>query len=166
MTSSTDDTATEPVGVVDDGDVMDADWTEDEPRRTGTLTKALVGLLLVALGFLGGVAVGRSAGGAAATERPTSGSSGGGGGGGGAATGGSTGGGAGESAGNSGAGVSAAPSAANEPGVGSPRSSVAAPPTVIVTRTQQQPAPAGSPAGGGVVPSAGAPPTAGSTPTG
>ncbi len=164
MTSSTDDTVTEPVGVVDDGDVMDADWTDDEPRRTGTLTKVLVGLLLVALGFLGGVAVGRSAGGAAASDRPTSGSTGGGGGGGGAATNGSTGGAGGSTGAGSGAGAGAAPSAANEPGGQTPRSSFVAPPPVVVSQTQQ-PAPVRSPAadngsGGGVVP------TAGSTPTG
>jgi hypothetical protein len=158
MTSSTDDTATEPVGVVDDGDVMDADWVE-EPRRTGTLTRVLVGLLLVALGFLGGVTVGRSAGGAAPTGGSTSGSSGGGGG---AATGGSTGGGAGAggSGANSGTGSSVAPSAANAPGGASPRTSVVAPPTVVESRTQQQPAPAGSPAVGGLVPTVGAQPTA------
>ena len=169
MTSSTDDTATEPVGVVDDGDVMDADWM-DEPRRTGTLTKVLVGLLLVALGFLGGVAVGRSAGGGQAAERPTSGSSGGAGGGGGAATNGSTGGAGGSAGSSAGAGASAGPSAANGPGVEIPRSSFDAPPPVIANQSQQ-PAPARSPAansgsGGGVVPTAGAQPTLGSTPTG
>jgi hypothetical protein len=174
MTSPPDETLTEPVDVVDDGDVMDSDWMEDEPRRTGTLTKVLVGLLLVALGFLGGVTVGRSAGAAAPAGGSTSGSSGGGGGGG-AATGGSTGGGtgAGGSAANSGTGSSVAPSAANAPGGASPRTSVVAPPTVVVSRTQQQPAPAGSPAVGGLVPTVGAQPTAtansgarvGSTPT-
>ena len=55
-----DDTATDPVGVVDDGDLMEDDWLE--PRQTSAFTKVLAGLVLVAIGFLGGVTVGRARG--------------------------------------------------------------------------------------------------------
>jgi hypothetical protein len=129
MTSPHDEAATD-TSVVDDDDFMDF---ESKPRRTGTLTKVLASLLLVALGFLGGVTVGRSASdtaGAGAVRPASSG------GGGGSSTGG-TGGGAGSAGSNSGADVSqAAPaSSVNGPDLGgSSRTPVVAPPTVITSR--------------------------------
>src|SRR5690242_2523940 len=92
MTTPHDDPATEPVATQHDSeqdvdaDFLDQEWLE--PRRGSMATKVLVGLLLVALGFLAGVSVGR-AGADAAVARSAAGTTsargtGGGGGGGGA----------------------------------------------------------------------------------
>ena len=51
-----------------DGDFLDEEWLE--PRSTSRLTKVLVGLVLVAFGFLAGVSVGRGAADAAAAAAP------------------------------------------------------------------------------------------------
>ena len=67
MTRPHDDPATEPVTAQHafeqdpeiDGDFLDEEWLE--PRSTSRLTKVLVGLVLVAFGFLAGVSVGRGA---------------------------------------------------------------------------------------------------------
>src|SRR5262245_38059632 len=78
-----------------DGDFLDEGWLE--ARRSSTATKVLVGLVLVGLGFLAGVTVGRAAADAAArgAAGPTSFRSPGGGGGGGGTPGTQNGGGAG-----------------------------------------------------------------------
>lgn len=72
MTAPLDDSPTEtwPVAAPpdsDDGGLVDDDWIE--PRRRSRVTIALVVALLVALGFLAGVFVGRSG----ATSTPTGG---------------------------------------------------------------------------------------------
>ena len=75
MTRPHDDPATEPVTAQHafeqdpeiDGDFLDEEWLE--PRSTSRLTKVLVGLVLVAFGFLAGVSVGRGAADAAARAR-------------------------------------------------------------------------------------------------
>lgn len=137
MNSPQDDPAAGQSGVVDNSDLLvDDDGElldlEAQPRGTGLLTKVLAGLLLVVLGFLGGVAVGRAtAGGAAAGA--TSGTSGGSGGsstGGSGAVGGTTG-------SDSGSVVSSAAPASplNGPDVGGgSRTPAVAPPSVSFTQ--------------------------------
>ena len=93
MTRPHDDPATEPVTAQHafeqdpeiDGDFLDEEWLE--PRSTSRVTKVLVGLVLVAFGFLAGVSVGRGAADAAdaAATRSTASPGGPGGGGGGGA---------------------------------------------------------------------------------
>ena len=112
MTRPHDDPATEPVTAQHafeqdpeiDGDFLDEEWLE--PRSTSRLTKVLIGLVLVAFGFLAGVSVGRGAAdaaGAAATRSTASaGGPGGGGGGGGGGQGAQGGGGSGGSGGGNG----------------------------------------------------------------
>jgi hypothetical protein len=112
MTRPHDDPATEPVTAQHafeqdpeiDGDFLDEEWLE--PRSTSRLTKVLIGLVLVAFGFLAGVSVGRGAADAAdaAATRSTAsaGGPGGGGGGGGGGQGAQGGGGSGGSGGGNG----------------------------------------------------------------
>lgn len=74
MTTPHDDPATEPVttqreseqDVDPEADFLDEEWLE--ARRTSPVTKVLVGLVLVALGFLAGVSVGRGAADAASAR--------------------------------------------------------------------------------------------------
>ncbi len=62
--------AEDPLGRYTDSradDLVDEEWSE--PRRRSRMTTVLVVLLLVAIGFLAGVYVGRAGGAATATER-------------------------------------------------------------------------------------------------
>jgi hypothetical protein len=165
MTRAHDDPATEPVTAQQafeqdaDSDFLDEEWLE--PRRTSRLTKVLVGLVLVSLGFLAGVSVGRGAADTAAAQsaaRPTAARSAGGGGGGGGAQGGQAGGGSGGTGGGSSA---SQPSDRNAPNGAGGRASATASPGLGGATS----APASRSAPAAAVPSANAPrPTSAAAP--
>lgn len=73
MTLHADDLPTQAIPVVPeevddyDDDVLDDGWVE--PRQRSRVTTALVALLLVAIGFLAGVVVERTAGASNAPQR-------------------------------------------------------------------------------------------------